>query len=180
MILTFDSNDATLVSHVVDTCPVTSVRWCVDDCRCSEPSIHADGTTLLYDTPIALCEAKKLQKTGIDRHFIYLDHGMRNNSYKRIVENLKHLGSDRCTIIQNSRYTTERPSYLINSTNLSSRVLADAIASVINSFINTGQLQHPNDLATKNYGRTRITNIMQLNAVGKERSCQIDCERRAC
>lgn len=179
MILTFDSNDATLVSHVVDECPVTSVRWCVDDCQCSEPSMRTGGWRILYDTPIALCEAKNLP-TGINRHFIYLDHSMRNHSYKRIVENLKHLDPNKCTIIQNSRYITERPSYLINSTNLSSRVLADRIASVINGFIITGQLQHPNDLVTKNYGRTRITNIMQLNAVGKERTCQIDCERRAC
>lgn len=178
MLITFDSNVARIVPRIINQCNAKTFRWCLSDCEClAAPKNKTNETTILYDTPIALCEALDLPN-DIDLHFIYIDFNEWNSSFDRIMKNIKTLKS-RYVVIGNDANKINGLSYVLQTMNIPISVIANVVTLIINSYIESGTLQHPKDIITKNYGANTITNTMKYDMFAQFRSeeSQIDCER---
>lgn len=183
MLITFDSNVSKLVSlvaHRVDAANV--VGWCVSECVCNAlPTNSQNSTTLAYDTPISLCRAPIDLPDRIDCHFVYLDFSAKNPSLERIRSNARKVKAP-CVIIANAEQSGVDATYVLSTTNATDSLIANGIASIIDSFARTGKLQHPNDIASGKYGSTRLTRSMSVDVLGKYAICNYmrDCVNRAC
>lgn len=167
MLITFDSNASWLVRDVVQRCKARVFRWCVADCECiaSPPFNSQCDVKLLYDTPIALCENVNMPK-DIDIHFMYIDERQDNASLRRIRGNLKTLRS-RYVVIGNGEAECTGCMYVLQrSMNMPNAAIAKALARIVNAYIETRTLQHPNDIASRRYGSTSLGRAMNVDVLG--------------
>ena len=181
MIITFDSNIASYTAPIAHRCSATRFRWCVSECDCMTlPSPIGPFTLLVYDTPIALCTDVKLFK-NIDCHFIYLDMNNKNESFKRIMNNLGTLKT-KYVIISNMPLRSTRASYFLPTMNLPDFVIMNGIAAIINSYIKTKTLRHPDDIVSGNSTMRKLSANMLSSNLAKPQitNYQYDCVRYAC
>lgn len=180
MWVTFDSNVPSVVLLVSQNVDARSVSWCVSECMCDTPKLDDQNiATLAYDTPISMCRSLGDMPEHFDHHFVYLDFSQPNPSFHRIMSNIRKLKTP-CTIITNDR--RREGMYYLSTTNVTQMKLAQKIASVVNSFLLTGKLQHPRDIVTQRYGSTRVTRGMIIDVLADHVTDSIidDCSIMSC
>lgn len=177
-LITIDSN----LSNIIRKCVRLNRKrfaakpWCSSTNFCA---LKNPQQKFYYDTPIAMSDETDMMPVYFPENkkiisFVYLDVYERNESYERIMENLKHLNhrivliinenqcigndedddgdsdSDDATIVEQPKFENvtgdSANSYVFLTQYCDLDMIADAFASIIRVFLNTGKLLHPTDI----------------------------------
>lgn len=154
MIITIDSNVASVPVQVAQLLPhhIVSAPWCTDPCVCN--SIDADQDRVLYDTPIAMCPDTDIMfadvGTAADNvvSFVYLDVGIKNRSYSRIMNNLPRLKTT--VVISANADTNAEPkgtyTVVLDKNNCGTDMVVKFMALMVNTFRQRKLILRPESL----------------------------------
>ena len=156
MIITIDSNVPSLPLQVTQLLPhhIVSEPWCTDTCVCtSVKGASSDQDRVLYDTPIAMCPDTDIMftdPTAADNmvSFVYLDVGIKNRSYTRILNNLPRFKN--AVVISANADTNAVPkgayTVVLDKNNCGTDMVVKFMARMVNTFKHRKLILHPESL----------------------------------
>lgn len=154
MIITIDSNIASIPSLVSSKLNKAATLWCTDVNSCKgrkrRRRQHHDNTdddsVIYYNTPLSMSDdlsQHRLPENMIS--FIYLDHRQINAALNRILKNISDRREDDVVIISNADIYG-MGTYRMHIGNCSDSAVAEVIAALILMFKVNGTLIHPDEL----------------------------------
>lgn len=159
VVVTIDSNVSRIPRMVADHLFRPARAWCKSIGDCDKRKSPAD--VVYYDTPLAMDRLTEYPDDMFSGflNFVYLDLAERNASLDRLLANMQHRGEndERLVLILNN--VEEKPKrtakvvYTMKTINCSDSIVAEAIASLINTFLYEGRLLHPVDVISLSCGK---------------------------
>lgn len=157
--ITVDSNVAIIPRLVARLLVEPAQEWCSEPNECRRSPASENNCRAYYDTPISMCASFEACGVGVpDRflNFVYLDYREQNASLKRILRNIENRRSI-VRIVADEGASHAHGTYRIKTSRCTLRCVAEAIATIINSFRGIGHLLHPDDIGDIACGTKIVT-----------------------